>query len=298
MRHCHRWCLFLASCLLMWGAESRSRLDAAEIGPTQGALVAVGGGGLDESILQKFLELAGGDEAEIVVIPTAGGAADYTEATGGTRMWRELGAKKVTLLHTYDRDEADTEEFVKPLTTATAVWFGGGRQWRLADSYLENRTHEALRDVLRRGGVIGGSSAGATIQGSYLARGDSQTNTIMMGDHEVGLGFLKNVAIDQHLLRRNRQFDMLEITHARPELLGIGIDENTAIVVKGDQFEVIGAGYVAIYDPEGRAIPEDERKRKPFYFLSPGDHFDLVERLPFRLAPANDKPALTQRNED
>ena len=79
--------------------------------------------------------------------------------------------------------------------------------------------------------VIGGSSAGATIQGSYLARGDAKTNTIMMGDHEEGFGFLKNAAIDQHLLRRNRQFDLLEVIRARPELLGIGIDEDTAIVV-------------------------------------------------------------------
>ncbi|MCA9081561.1 MAG: cyanophycinase, partial [Planctomycetaceae bacterium] len=198
---------------------------------------------------------------------------------------------------TYDRDEAETEEFVAPLKDATAVWFGGGRQWRLADSYLNTRTHRELGALLARGGVIGGSSAGATIQGSYLARGDSRTNTIMMGDHEEGLGFLKQVAIDQHLLTRNRQFDMLEIVEKRPELLGIGIDENTAMVVQGDQFEVIGSSYVAIYDPEGNAIAEQDRAKKPFFFLAPGDHFDLLERRPFRPGPQIDSPAITRRAE-
>jgi cyanophycinase len=130
-----------------------------------------------------------------------------------------------------------------------------------------------IRAVLDRGGVIGGSSAGATIQGSYLARGDTRTNTIMMGDHEVGFGYLKNTAIDQHVLRRNRHFDLIEIIEARPELLGIGIDENTAIVVQGDQFEVIGASMVLIYDNQ-KTVGEDGR----FYFLAPGDRFNLATR--------------------
>ncbi len=138
--------------------------------------------------------------------------------------------------------------------------------------------HDELWALLERGGVIGGSSAGATIQGSYLARGDTETNEIMMGDHEVGLAFLKNVAIDQHLLRRNRQFDLLEITAARPELLGIGLDENTAIVVQGDEFEVIGQSYVAIYD-NARQIDSGG----DFYFLSPGDRYNLATREASRM---------------
>ncbi|TDI70969.1 MAG: hypothetical protein E2O85_02910 [Bacteroidetes bacterium] len=139
------------------------------------------------------------------------------------------------------------------------------------------RVHEELNALLARGGVIGGSSAGATIQGSYLARGDTQTNTVMMGDHEEGLGFLKNVAIDQHLLRRNRHFDLIEIIEARPELLGIGIDEDTAIIVRGDNFEVMGSGYVAIYDAN-KMIDSGGQ----YYFLAPGDRFNLVTREGFR----------------
>ncbi len=98
-----------------------------------------------------------------------------------------------------------------------------------------------------------------------------------MGDHEEGLGFLKNVAIDQHLLRRNRHFDLIEIIEARPELLGIGIDEDTAIIVRGDNFEVMGSGYVAIYDAN-KMIDSGGQ----YYFLAPGDRFNLVTREGFR----------------
>jgi cyanophycinase len=137
--------------------------------------------------------------------------------------------------------------------------------------------------LLDRGGVIAGSSAGATIQGSYLARGDSKNNQIMMGDHEVGLGFISNIAIDQHVMARNRQFDMFTILEDKPELLGIGIDESTAIVVKGDVFKVIGESYVIIYDNsfwsrEGYELKHLPNKNEMFYYLRSEDEYNLRER--------------------
>ncbi len=247
-------------------------LSAQEVGPQNGSLVIVGGG-LTAEIVERFLELAGGSEAKIVIIPTAiGGDNAEASARGFARRLAAGGAQNVTVLHTRDREKANSQAFVMPLMEATGVWFGGGRQWRLADAYLGTKTEQALRGVLDRGGVIGGSSAGATIQGSYLVRGDSKTNVIMMGDHEQGFGYLKNTAIDQHVLSRNRQFDMIEVIRAKPELLGIGIDEDTAIVVQGDEFEVIGRSYVAIYDHE--TMGAEGR----FYFLAPGQRFDLATR--------------------
>lgn len=256
-------------------------VDAQEIGPANGSLVIVGGALQDPAIWSRFVELAGGPDAPIVVIPTAGGAEQYDQYYPGLRGLRAAGAKNLTVLHTTDPAVANTDEFVAPLLNARGVWFPGGRQWRLADAYLDTKVHEALWSVLARGGVIGGSSAGATIQGSYLARGDTDSNTVMMGDHEVGFGFLKEVAIDQHLLRRNRHFDLLEVIEAKPELLGIGIDENTAIVVQGDRFQVMGEGYVVIYDAQ-RQIDTGGR----FYFLAPGDRYDLSSRDATR--PATD----------
>lgn len=253
------------------------RLTAQEIGPPGGSLVIAGGGIKDQDIITRFIDLAGGPAAPIVVIPTAGDRDHYDAYWRGLKPFRESGAESLTVLHTNDRQIADSDQFIEPIRKARGVWFSGGRQWRLADAYLNTKTHEALWNLLERGGVIGGSSAGATIQGSYLARGDTKTNTVMMGDHEEGMGFIKNVAIDQHLLKRNRQFDLIEIIGAHQELLGIGIDENTAIVVRGDTFEVIGQSYVAIYD-HTRQIDSGGR----FYFLAPGDRYDLKTREPLR----------------
>lgn len=248
-------------------------LTAQEAGPAKGHLIIVGGAMRDPAIFQKFLELAGGPDSPIVVIPTAGGADNYDESWRGLERYKRMGAANLTVLHTNDRAMAESEAFVKPIRKARGVWFSGGRQWRLADSYLHTRTHRELNALLARGGVIGGSSAGATIQGSFLVRGDSQTNTIMDGDHTEGFGFLRNVGIDQHVLKRNRQFDLIPVVENHPELLGIGIDENTAIVVTGDEFTVIGQSFVLIYDNR-RSIPPNGK----FYFLAPGDTYNLKTR--------------------
>ncbi len=248
-------------------------IKAQTSGPSNGSLVIVGGAMRDPGIMQRFLDLAGGNDSPIVVIPTAGGEEEYDQFYSGLKAWRDLGATSMTVLHTKDRIVADTEAFVAAIAQANGVWFPGGRQWRLADSYLDTKTEEELWKLLERGGVIGGSSAGASIQGSYLVRGDTQTNEIMMGDHEIGFGFLTNSAIDQHLLMRNRQFDLVEVINEHPELLGIGIDENTAIVVTGDEFEVVGQSYVAIYD-NTRMIGDTGFS----YFLAPGDRFDMKTR--------------------
>ena len=259
------------------GPAGHSALPGQQVGPASGSLIVAGGALTDPAVFARFVELAGGPSAPIVIIPTAGGAESYDRFFPGRRPFERAGATNITVLHTYDPEVADTEAFAAPLAEARGVWFTGGRQWRLADAYLNTRVHDMLRALLDRGGVIGGSSAGASIQGSYLVRGDTRSNTVMMGDHEVGLGFLKGVGIDQHLLRRNRHFDLIEVIRARPELLGIGIDENTAILVRGDRFEVIGQSYAVIYDAnatlDGGGL---------FYFLAPGDQYDMAAREAFR----------------
>ena len=247
--------------------------SASKYGPKHGSLVIVGGGTVGPEIVKKFIDLGGGPDAEMVWIPTA--ADGDPKVDPATTFLARAGAKHVTVLHTRDRKVADTEEFVKPLKTARAVWFVGGRQWRLADSYLNTRTQKELFALLDRGGVIGGSSAGATIIGSYMVRGAVEGNETMMSPgHEVSLGFLRHSAIDQHLLTRHREKDLIQVIDKHPDLLGIGLDESTAIVVQGDRFEVIGKSKVAIYDPKYKAAPGSER----YYFLAAGDRFDLKHR--------------------
>ena len=260
----------LIAVFLLAGAAVNAQVH----GPEKGSLVIVGGAMQDPAIVQRFIELAGGTEAPIVIIPTAGEAdEDYHQFWSGLKQWRDNGATHLTVLHTRDRKVANSEAFVKPIREARGVFFAGGRQWRLADSYLDTLTHKELAALLARGGVIGGSSAGASILSSFMVRGDTKSNEKMIGDHIVGLGFLKNAAIDQHLLRRNRQFDMLEVIDKHPSLLGIGIDEDTAIVVTGDQFDVIGKSYVVIYSHKP-VVGADGR----FYFMGAGDRFDMKDR--------------------
>jgi len=265
--------------------ETTKAVPAAEShGPESGTLLIIGGAA-QGIFYDKFMELIGGPDEPIVVVPTAASSddfdAEYLEKY--KQSYIDKGFTNVTVLHTRDREEANSDEFVAPIKTAKGVWFSGGRQWRHADSYLGTKTHEAFKELLARGGVVAGSSAGATVQGSYLARGDTRSNTVMMGDHETGLGFVTNIAIDQHLFARNRQFDMFEILEQKPELLGVGLDENTGIIVTGDQFTVFGESYVAIYDgtrwsAERDTIYQLAPGTKQFYLLKEGQRYDLSAR--------------------
>jgi cyanophycinase len=272
-------------------AAAQTRPAAAKVGPPGGALIVAGGGQLGPEIMNRFIDLAGGPEARIVILPGAGEQDTFPADWSGERPFRDAGVRSVTVVHTRDPKVANTPEFVRPLLDATGVWIPGGRQWRLADAYLDTRTLRELFAILERGGVIGGSSAGASIQASYMVRGAVEGNTIMMAPgHERGFGFLRDVAVDQHILARNRENDMLEVVAAHPELLGIGLDEGTAILVRGDEAEVIGRSRAAFYNTA-------DADGAPYYFLRAGDVFDLGgrrvrygTRLPVR--PAEEREAL------
>ncbi|MCA8996871.1 MAG: cyanophycinase, partial [Planctomycetaceae bacterium] len=211
----------------------------------EGSLLIVGGGRLTPGVWKEFVNLAGGEGAKIVIVPTASERPsrgnEYT-----IKALKEAGAGEVTVLHTVDRTEADRTEFAEPLRTATGVWFGGGRQWRIVDAYAGTKTYDAFHEVLKRGGVIGGSSAGATIQGDYLARGNPLGNQDISAEgYEQGFAFLPGVAIDQHFTQRKRLPDLQGLIQDIPQLLGIGIDESTALVVQGNTARVLGENDVS-----------------------------------------------------
>jgi cyanophycinase len=241
------------------------------VGPPRGAIIAAGGGALDQSIYREFVRLAGGKDAKIVLIPTAG--ARYGSHDGWTAIeeLRKAGVDKLEILHTRSPSVADLEVFAAPLREATGVWFSGGRQFRLVDVYLDTETHRQLKALLARGGVIGGNSAGASALASYLVRGTEDADVLMTYGRDMGFGFLRNVAIDQHLMARGRENDLLEVLRAHPQLLGIGLDEGAAIVVTGDMAEVIG-NKVAIYDAT------DPLSLIPLRWLEPGNVYDLGSR--------------------
>jgi cyanophycinase len=255
-----------------------------EYGPPRGTLIIVGGGNLDGTgIIEKFIELAGGPGKKFIIVPTAGGnrgrdgAVTPYDETAVVASWIKRGVKNVKMLHTHDPKIADTEAFVKDLREADAVWFNGGRQWNIVDSYANTLTYREFHKVLERGGVIAGSSAGATIQGEYLVRGDTTGPNIVMTaepTHQEGFKFLRGSAIDQHINARNRWDDLIPVIQKFPKLLGIGLSEGTAIVVKGDTFEVMGKWKVSVHDNTRLHQPWE----KPFFVLSAGDVYNMKAR--------------------
>jgi cyanophycinase len=238
--------------------------------------MVVGGGSLGPEVYARFIELAGGPDAEIVDVPTAGGDTAYPPDWRGANGFKAAGAKHVVILHTIDRNVANSDAFIEPLKHAGGVWFEGGRQFHLVDSYAGTKTEKAFNDVLVRGGVIGGSSAGASILGSFLVRGAPSNDNFIMAypGYEKGFGYLHNVGIDQHVVARERLADLADsIMPHHPGLLGISEDEGTAWVVRGDSARIIGRDKAFVY---GGKDPTDPGK--PFLTLHPGDQYDLATR--------------------
>jgi cyanophycinase len=241
-----------------------------------GSVIVVGGGAMGPEIYAKFIELAGGPDAVIVDVPTAGGDSVYPPDWRGATGFKAAGAKHVVVLHTVNRKVADSDGFIAPLKTAGAVWFEGGRQFHLVDSYAGTKTEQAFREVLERGGVIGGSSAGASILSSYMVRGAPSNDNFIMSypGYEKAFGYLRGVGIDQHVIARERLADLADSVMPRhPELLGISEDEGTAWVVQGDSAEIIGRDKAFVY---GGKDPTDPGK--PFITLHPGDKYNLAAR--------------------
>jgi cyanophycinase len=239
-------------------------------GPPSGSLVVAGGSIVSESaIYDEFAALALGiDKSDyIVFVPTANGGPFETPAqieAAISGLEGDTGWNVRALVHTYDPEVANTPEFVQEIDKATGVWFGGGRQWRIADAYLGTLAQSAFERVLERGGVIGGSSAGAAFQGDLMVRGNRDPNDLSIlldPDHIEGFGYATGVGFDPHHIPRGRLDDDIELSLMFPTHLGIGLDENTAVVITGDEMRVVspagtrcdaersaGGGYVVMVD--------------------------------------------------
>ena len=209
-------------------------------GKKVGALVIVGGGTMPDSVREAFMTLAGGKEARLVVVPTASSAADdRAEDEGYLTPWRKYAPASLTLLHTRSRSRADEPAFFKPIEEATAVWFSGGDQVKLIEAYRGTATDRAFKALLARGGVIGGTSAGAAVMSDVMIEGGMPKATVGRG-----FGFVTNAVVDQHFLRRSRVNRLLGVLAERPHLIGLGIDEGTALILQGDRWRVVGRSYV------------------------------------------------------
>ncbi len=268
---------------------------AAKIEPIvpHGSLVIVGGGGTPKGLVEKFIELAGGPEASIIVLPTAlGDISPPRNEVFEVRMLERAGAKNVVLLPQTKKEEVESAEFREALHKAGGVWFGGGRQWRFVDAYAGTQAVALFHDVLARGGVIGGSSAGASIQGDFMCRGNPLGNLdIDSFGYQQGFAFLPGSAIDQHFTQRNRLPDLTKLIRQRPQFLGIGLDESTAIVVQKSTAEVFGAGNAFFVD--GSLTAE---VRPTVHQLKAGEAFDLKLRQPIVADEAKEVETTNETN--
>ena len=258
---------------------------------TKGKLVIVGGAQTSE-IVKKFIELAGGTNARIIVIPNAG-SEPVKWSKVQVEEFEEFGAKADYLLFT--RETADDEANLKKMDWANAVFFLGGDQSDLARDMLGTKLLTKVFDIYNTGGTVGGSSAGAAIMSEVMITGNELINkdstvsfvTIEKGNVEVktGFGFLKNAIVDQHFLKRKRHNRTIASLIEHPNLFGIAIDESTAIIVFPDEtFEVLGSYQVLVYDPiDGNSMREDKNGNlgisdMKLDVLISGDKFDMKTR--------------------
>lgn len=251
---------------------------------SNGKLIIIGGGEIPDTIYVIFASACGGKDQSIVVIPTATGDEEWIKSGGHLKKFSDRGFSKLTTIHTRDKTKADDSEFIKAIYSAKGIFFGGGDQSKLADVYAGTALHKAMFDLLKRGGVIMGTSAGATIMGSVLIGGDHRKTPNKKQVFPLGLSFMTNTAIDQHVLARNRQFDLLPVLEADSTLFGMAIDESTAAVVEKGMISVAGESFVLIYDQIdwNKQMKDWGRIYIPFRMMQKGSAFDLSKRTIIR----------------
>lgn len=262
-------------------------------GDAKGTLLIIGGGSRPDYMMEKIIELAGGDNSKILVIPNASSdpidVAEYQ-----VNQLKSLGANNVEYVF-LNGQEANSDSALSLLEGVTGIFFSGGDQSRLTEDLLGTKFLEKIKSIYREGGVISGTSAGAAVMSEIMITGneiiqpdsnDSFT-TIMSGNIETtkGFGFITSAIIDQHFIYRKRHNRLLSLVLDNPKLLGIGIDESTAILVHQDfTFDVIGEFQVIIYDASDSAdIAMTEKgffgsSNIKMHILKSGDKFSLISK--------------------
>lgn len=246
----------------------------------KGKLIIIGGGAIPDSLFSFFANYCGGKDQPVVYIPTATTDEAYIQNGEHLLKFTSRGFNNLSTIHTRNKKEADDPKNIALLRNAKGLYFGGGDQQLIADAYAGTKLYDEMIALLDRGGVIMGTSAGATIMGSLMIGGDARNDISKKYTLNPAFSFMTNTALDQHVLARNRQFDLIPVIEHYPGTLGIGIDESTAIIVEAGQFRVWGNSYVMLYDP----MDWKEQKKKwglvlkPFKMMSSGSRFNLLTR--------------------
>jgi cyanophycinase len=267
---------------------------SAMAGP-KGHLFIVGGGDWPDGMMSRFVDLAARfGTGRIVILPMASSVPEES-AVEETDGFRKLGAKDV-VTHILTREQALKPESAALLDGAGGVFFSGGDQSRLTAVLLDTPVHKKLLELYEQGAVIGGTSAGAAVMSEVMITGDEVRKPEAGREFETlqaanivtsrGFGFVRNAVIDQHFVTRKRHNRLISLLAEHPDLLGVAIDESTAVLVRPDEtFEVVGAKQVVVYDPAGakfRILPNTNIAFTGLvmHALTDGDTFDLKTRKP------------------
>lgn len=210
--------------------------------PWSGSLLLCGGSVLPNSIRDRFFELGGAKSGALVVIPTASPRSDAGDFSFWVDYWKDYPWASIAVVHANAPADAYREPSLEALRSATAVWLSGGDQSRLADRFNGTPVLKELTLLLERGGVVGGTSAGAAICSETMISGGRTEPTF-----KTGFGFLPGVLIDQHFVAKNRMERLAKGVHHQRGLSGLGIDESTGILIRGRTAEVLGARAIHWY---------------------------------------------------
>lgn len=285
--------LFLAPILAVLAGPACSPTSSAAPGP-KGHLFIVGGGDRDEPLMRRFVELAEASGGGRIVIFTMASGVPLEVGPELVAEFRGYGVKDVAFFQ-LSREEASRPESAALLDGAAAVWFAGGDQSRLTAVLLDTPLHARLLEFYAAGGLVGGTSAGAAVMSEVMITGDTtrpveegrEWSTIEAGliVHARGLGFVKNAVLDQHFLARRRQNRLISLVLEKPDLVGAGIDEATAILVRPDgRWEVLGESQVFVVDAREARISKDSADRLgasglALHLLLAGDVYDPATGL-------------------
>jgi cyanophycinase len=267
----------------------------AQGSPPKGNLVLIGGGEKPPEAMRKFVELAGGPQALIVAIPTASKEPD----TGSyyVKLFKEeYGCVNVTALEIKSKADAMRPDYAELAGKAGGIFFGGGDQIRITNALLGTPVGTAIADAFARGAVIGGTSAGTACQSDPMITGEGDFKVIRANSVELwhGFGFFRGVVVDQHFIARQRSNRLVSVILEHPELLGVGVDEDTAVWVRPDDtFQVIGKSCVMVLDAKGAEVSRQPVETAQdllgvhgmrVHILVPGESFDLARRAPIGAA--------------
>ena len=245
----------------------------------------------DKIILREVARRVGSGKLVVSTVAMSGGTedlfAEYEKA------FRSVGVKHVFHLNIKDRNEATQDSKVRILDGANAVFFTGGDQMKITSQIGDTLVFRRIQEIYNDGGLIAGTSAGASaVSETMLVEGGDEESHVIGGSMRMapGLGLIGDVVIDQHFMERGRVGRLLGAVAQNPKNLGIGIDEQTAIVVeRGNGFYVLGSGAVYVIDGShvtySNIAEEDPQKTLSIYdvkvlVLSQGDRFDLINRKP------------------